>query len=92
MTQKATVKSLKDALLDALESQITNGVTALDKEGNEVNLPPGAPLLAVAAKFVKDWADEIEKDEADKAKIEKLGQFLNRRRPDIAQGSPKLDA
>ncbi|SFZ81640.1 hypothetical protein SAMN02983003_0609 [Devosia enhydra] len=89
---KATVKTLKDALLDSLETQITNGVTALDKEGNEVVLPPGAPLLAVAAKFVKDWADEIEKDAADKEKVEKLAQFLNRRRPDITQGSPKLDA
>ena len=82
---KATVKSLKDALLDTLETQITNGIVALDKEGNEVNLPPGAPLLAVAAKFVKDWADEIENAEADKEKVEKLAQFLNRRRPDLAQ-------
>lgn len=75
----ATVASLKDALLEELENQIVNGVT-VEKDGEVVKLSPGAPVLAVAAKFVKDWADEIDKDAKEREKTDKLAKFLEQRR------------
>lgn len=82
------VKSLKDALLDELIHQVQDGPTVVDKEtGEPVRISPPASLLSVAAKVVKDFAEEIPKDEVtDEEKVETLGRFLDSKR----QGIPSL--
>lgn len=85
---KATVASLKDVLLETLEDQIRNGVVTTNRDGEAITVSAGAPVLAVAAKFVKDWADEIERDGKEAERLESLQQFLNRKRPDIAGAKP----
>ncbi len=78
------VKRLKDALLDELLNQIDNGITAVDKDGEVVKLSVDSRTLTVAAKVVKDFRDDIVDEGAEAAKVEKLDQFLNRRRSVVA--------
>lgn len=65
MTSK--VASLKDALFDELISQVKDGVTIQDKEGEIVRLSVPTATLAVAAKVVKDFADEAKETEVKKS-------------------------
>lgn len=81
--KQSKVGQLKNLLLDTLTSQIENGVTVIDKEGGEHVVDVGAPVLAVAAKVVKDWADDMKADAHEKEQIDRLSTFLNRRRPDL---------
>lgn len=78
------VSELKELLFDTLTEQLKNGVTVVTKEGEEKTVDAGAAVLAVAAKVIKDWADEAKDDEKQAAQSENLQRFLDRRRPDLA--------
>lgn len=55
----ADVKRLKEVLIGHLIKEITEGVTAVDRETGEiVKLSPPPSLLGVAAKVVKDFSEE----------------------------------
>lgn len=77
------VRQLKEALLDTLLSQVENGVDRLSKGGEVVHVDADAAILSVAAKVIKDWADEAKDDTVAAAKMDKLGQYLASRRPDV---------
>ena len=81
--EKPSVKVLKDLLVDTLVEQIENGVTVIDKEGGEHVISAPAPVLAVAAKVIKDWAEEAKADTQAGAQVERLANYLAQRRPDL---------
>jgi len=58
------VTRLKEALLDTLIDAVENGITIKDEETGEIHKNP-APhqLLSVASKVVKDFHDEVGKEE-----------------------------
>jgi hypothetical protein len=56
-------------MLDALISAVENGVPVKDDEGNVHLAPPPAQLLAVAAKVVKDFHDEVNAKESKSAAL-----------------------
>lgn len=78
------VSDLKELLFDTLTSQLRDGVTVVTKEGEAITVDAGAPILAVAAKVIKDWADEAKDDQKAHVQQENLKKFLDRRRPDLA--------
>lgn len=80
----ANQAELKDLLFDVVTKQLRDGVTVVTKDGEAIVVDVGAPVLAVAAKLVKDWAHEGEADAKAKEQQENLQRFLNRRRPDLA--------
>lgn len=77
------VSELKDLLLDTLIKQVGEGVDKVTKQGEVVHVDADAPILSVAAKVIKDWADEAKDGSAEAAKMDKLGQYLAARRPDL---------
>jgi hypothetical protein len=61
-----SIKRLKEALIDALVKQVEEGAIVMDKEtGEALRVSCPAPVLAVAAKVVKDFNGEITPDKAD---------------------------
>lgn len=80
----STVKDLKEALIDKLAEAVENGVDVLDKDGVVHRITAPAPILAVAAKVVKDFADEAKEGDRITGQLDKLSNYLNQRRPDIA--------
>lgn len=77
------IKALKDLLIDTIASQIENGITVTTKQGEVVTVDAPAPVLAVAAKVIKDWSHEIDAGTQTGAQIEKLSNYLSKRRPDL---------
>lgn len=77
------VSDLKELLFDTLTEQLRDGVTVVTKDGEQITVDVGAPVLAVAAKVIKDWADEAKDDVKAQAQQENLQRFLDRRRPDL---------
>ncbi len=79
------VRQLKDLLLETLISQVENGVDKVTKQGEVVHVDAEAPILAVAAKVIKDWADEAKEDTKTEAQVTKLSNYLAQRRPELTQ-------
>ncbi|MDR3474497.1 MAG: hypothetical protein P4M09_22840 [Devosia sp.] len=78
-----TVAELKSLLVETIHNQITNGVQKVTKQGDVVTVDAEAPLLAVAAKVVKDWSHEIDTGTVEGARVEKLSNYLAARRPTL---------
>lgn len=78
------IKSLKQALIDELNKQIDEGVTVLTKGGEIEQVSVPASVLGVAAKVVKDFAEEAQADENLRAEVDKLDRFLEKRRSGAA--------
>jgi hypothetical protein len=71
-----SIKRLKEALINALVEQVEGGAILQDKEtGEALRVSCPAPVLAVAAKVVKDFHGEITPD-----KTEALKDAVNRYR------------
>ena len=61
-----SIKNLKEALIKELLDQVEHGPTVVDKEtGEAIRISCPAPVLAVAAKVVKDFHGEITPDKAE---------------------------
>lgn len=85
------VQVLKEALLDELISQVSEGPVVLDKEtGEAVRVSPPASLLSVAAKVVKDFADEIPKQEDEDKKRDTLMRFMEARKVNRSAPLPMI--
>lgn len=80
----ANQAELKDLLFEVVTQQLRDGVVVKTKDGEIATVDVGAPVLAVAAKLIKDWADDGAADAKAKEQQENLQRFLNRRRPDLA--------
>lgn len=86
------IADLKDKLVDTLMDQISNGVTVVTKEGEAITVDVGAPVLAVAAKVIKDWASETKAETAEAQKMNQLSVYLAQRRGKTeARGAEALD-
>lgn len=79
MTEK-TIRNLKTALVEELIDQIKEGPAVLNKDGELERVSPPASLLSVAAKVVKDFADEAAEDTTDQRNAESLAAYLSKRR------------
>jgi RecA/RadA recombinase len=74
------VKKLKEALVGELLKQFEDGVTIVDKEGEIRTVSVDSKIMGVAAKVIKDFADETRGDEHAKQQAEKLSNFLEKRK------------
>lgn len=77
-----SIERLKQALIDSLVTQVEEGTTILNKDGETEKVSCPASVLAVAAKVVKDFHSEIPpkeltvlKDAVDRYRLVK-GQSL----------------
>lgn len=84
MTNK--VSQLKDALLDELILQVKDGIV-IQKEDEVIRLSPPSAVLAVAAKVVKDLADEGGEEVVKKSEqlSEQLKRYANRKGLSVVQ-------
>lgn len=75
------IKDLKERLLDELIRQVSEGPVVVDKDtGEGVRVSPPASVLSVAAKVVKDFSEEIPKEEDEDKKRDTLHRFLEQRK------------
>jgi hypothetical protein len=77
------VSELKEALLDELLSQVKEGTRVLTKDGDLETVSPPASVLGVAAKVVKDFADELKDNDELVGKAQSLANYLEKRRANV---------